>query len=256
MSKIFFTADTHFGHGNIIKYCHRPFLKDIDKKALEENGGKWHDGLWKGEFASKWRMSRDAVDMMNDHLTDQINDIVGVDDTLWHLGDWAFARKDDYYRKCRFYRDRINCQHVNIIWGNHDTKTCEMPKDDDYVIRDLFEYAFKLQDIRVPGQKARIFLSHYAQAVWDKSHRGAWNLYGHSHSSAEKALERHFPHRKSIDVGVDNAKLVLGEYRPFSLEELQGLLLGRLGHVLDHHGDQRLRNMKDTPTEEELLEKK
>ena len=255
MSKIFFTADTHFGHGNIVKYCHRPFLKDIDKQALKENGGKWHDGIWKGEFASQWRISREAVDMMNNHLIDRINEMVGVDDILWHLGDWAFARKDDYYRMCRSYRDRINCQNINIIWGNHDKPTKKMPGDDDYIIRDLFDKAFKLQDIQVPGQKAHIFLSHYAMAVWDRSHRGAWCLYGHSHNTAEKALESHFPHRKSMDVGIDNAKVVLGEYRPFSLEELQGLLQGRLGHVLDHHGAD-LRNMKDSPTEEELLEKK
>jgi calcineurin-like phosphoesterase family protein len=253
MSKVFFTADTHFGHGNIIKYCHRPFLKEIDKKALEESGGKWHDGMWKGEFASRWRMSRDAVDMMNDHLTDQINEVVGVDDTLWHLGDFAFARKDDYYRKCRFYRDRIKCQNVNIIWGNHDTPTCDEPGDDDYVIRDLFNKAHHLQRIKVTG--ANIILCHYAMAVWNKSHRKNWHLYGHSHSTIESALDRHFEGRRSMDVGVDNAKLVLGEYKPFSMEDLQRIMSKRDGHVVDRHGDQRLKNLGDAPTEEEIMER-
>ena len=191
-------------------------------------------------------MTRDAVDMMNDHLTDQINAIVGEDDTLWHLGDFAFARKDDYYRKCRFYRDRIKCQNINIIWGNHDTATCAEPGDDDYVIRDLFNKANHLQRIRVPGQKAAIFLCHYAMAVWDKSHRNAWQLYGHSHSTIEKALDSHFKGRRSMDVGVDNAKNVLGEYRPFTTEELQRIMDKRDGHVVDHHGVKNVTAREET----------
>lgn len=244
MSKIFFTADTHFGHGNIIKYCHRPFLTDRDKEELASRNGKWHIGDWKGDSASSWRISRDAVDMMNDDITDNINEMVGQDDILWHLGDFAFARKDDYYRKCRFYRDRIICQNINIIWGNHDHPD---------KIRDLFNESHTLHEIRAPkspgGLKVNIVLCHYAMAVWNKSHRGNLHLYGHSHTTAEPGLDSHFPDRRSMDVGVDNAAKLFGKYRPFSMDEIQNLLMKRLGHRLDHHCP---RNSK-APTEEELL---
>jgi len=237
MSKVFFTADTHFGHGNIIKYCHRPFLTDRDKEALKENGGRWHEGSWKGEFASNWKLTRDAVDMMNDHITDQINAIVGEDDTLWHLGDWCFANKQDYYRKARFYRDRLKCQNINIIWGNHDDRS----------IRDIFDKSYDMYQITVDGQK--IVLCHYAMAIFDKSHRGAWQLYGHSHSGAEPWMDKHMPERRSMDVGVDNIKKLFGEYRPISFEEIMKIMSKKKGHFMDHHVD------RNAPTEEELMEK-
>lgn len=233
MSNTYFTADLHFGHGNIIKYCNRPFLTDADKKALEENGGRWHDGAWKGEFASNWKITYEAIEIMNNHLIDQINAIVKPEDTIWYLGDFCFARKSDYKRKARFYRDRINCQNINIIWGNHDK----------YEIREMFNEAYDLKMIKVNDQE--IVLSHYGMAVWNKSHRGAWQLYGHSHSSSEPWMDKNMPGRRSMDVGVDNIKKLLGEYRPISFDEVKSIMSKREGFSMDHHIP---RNSK-TPTE-------
>jgi calcineurin-like phosphoesterase family protein len=236
--RIFFTSDTHFGHGNIIKYSNRPFLKDVDKRAREANGGRWHDGNWKGEFASDWKISRDAVDMMNDVITDNINAMVGEDDTLWHLGDWAFAQRERYFDKCSFYRNRIRCKDVRIIWGNHD---------EPHLIDRLFRESHYLHQIHVDGFKQPIVLCHYAMATWDKSHRGSIQLYGHSHTSAEPWLNQHMPGRRSMDVGVDNAYKLLGAYRPFSLEEIMQIMDKRSGFSMDHHVN------PNAPTEEELM---
>jgi len=57
MSDIWFTADTHFSHVNIIRYCSRPF-----KNAHE----------------------------MNKTLTDNWNKLVKPEDTVYHLGDVSF----------------------------------------------------------------------------------------------------------------------------------------------------------------------
>lgn len=56
---MFFVADTHFGHTNIIKYCKRPFenVRDMDELIIEE-----------------W------------------NRVVGARDIIYHLGD--FSRRD------------------------------------------------------------------------------------------------------------------------------------------------------------------
>jgi calcineurin-like phosphoesterase family protein len=54
----FFTADTHFNHANIIKFCHRPF----------------------GDVLA-----------MNETLIDNWNRVVKPSDTVYHLGDFGFG---------------------------------------------------------------------------------------------------------------------------------------------------------------------
>jgi len=232
---VYFTSDTHFFHNNIIKYSNRPFLTDADKRALEANGGNWHRGDWKGNGSSNWRITDEAVRTMNDTLIDNINKVVGENDTLWHLGDWAFAPKQEYYRTCKLIRDRILCKNVYLIWGNHDR----------IEINNIFSGTFGLHQINVNKQK--IVLCHYAMAVWDGSHRGTICLYGHSHANAEEWLNKTMPGRRSLDVGVDNAYKLLGDYRPFSFEEIANIMAKRKGFHFDHHG------MRSGPTEEELV---
>jgi hypothetical protein len=50
------------------------------------------------------------------------------------------------------------------------------------------------------------------------------------HRQREATLDVAFPGRRSMDVGVDNAKHLLGEYRPFSEDEVLEILLKRPGH--------------------------
>ncbi|MBY0526230.1 MAG: metallophosphoesterase family protein [Gemmataceae bacterium] len=210
MNRIFFTSDTHFGHANIIKYCDRPFLCDDERQRLARDG--------------TLRISEDAVARMDAALIDGINSLVGERDVLWHLGDWAMAGKSGYQDSCRRYRDRIVCRTVNIVWGNHDRRS----------IRDLFNEAHEQVELSLEGQ--RIVLNHYAMAVWNRSHRGSWQFYGHSHGGAEAWMDAHLPGRRSMDVGVDHAFAVLGTFRPWSFEELQARLSSQRGCAIDHHG--------------------
>jgi calcineurin-like phosphoesterase family protein len=217
MNRVFFTADTHFGHANIIKYCNRPFLTAAEQDALKRDG--------------ELRVSEESTERMNAALIHNINSLVDEGDTIWHLGDWAMGGSGGYYERCRQFRDRVVCRTVNIVWGNHDSRT----------IRDLFNQAHDQVEISVAGQK--IALNHYAMAVWQDSHKGAWHCYGHSHSQAEAWLDTHMPGRRSIDVGVDNAARLLGMYRPWAFEELKTLLEGREGYAIDHHGRRKCRSL-------------
>ncbi len=80
MSKVFFTADTHFGHANIIKYCKRPFS---------------------------------SAQEMDEMLIRNWNDTVEPGDTVYHLGDFAFDRHPEKYL------NRLNGVK-QLIRGNHD----------------------------------------------------------------------------------------------------------------------------------------
>jgi calcineurin-like phosphoesterase family protein len=78
----FFTADTHFGHGNIIRYCNRPFA---------------------------------CVEEMDAALIARWNRRVGPADTVYHLGDFALGPKALWPA----YRRQLNGTIVFIL-GNPD----------------------------------------------------------------------------------------------------------------------------------------
>lgn len=94
--------------------------------------------------------------------------------------------------------------------------------------KDRFDWIRDMAEINVNGQ--HIVLCHYAMRVWNKSHRGSWHLYGHSHNSLETEVWG-----RSMDVGVDSAKVILGDYRPFSFDEISRILSKREFKGVDHH---------------------
>ena len=79
-----FTADTHFGHANIIKYCNRPFA---DTAEMD------------GAMVANW------------------NAVVQPDDDVWHLGDFAFRSM----KAPQSYLERLTGRK-HLIWGNHDSQ--------------------------------------------------------------------------------------------------------------------------------------
>jgi len=78
--KIWLTADTHYGHANIIKYCNRPFS---------------------------------SVEEMDEAMIRNHNAVVRPGDIWYHLGDFAMGRHDDYL-------SRLNGGAKHLIFGNHD----------------------------------------------------------------------------------------------------------------------------------------
>lgn len=85
MSTVYVVSDTHFNHGNIIKYCDRPFESTTEMDR---------------ELIKRW------------------NSVVGKDDKVFHLGDFAWGGKE--------YIKNILAQlhgHITLIKGNHDTHT-------------------------------------------------------------------------------------------------------------------------------------
>ncbi len=85
MSNIWFTADFHLGHANIIRYCDRPFA--------------------------------DAASM-DTEIIERLNSAVAKRDLLYFLGD--FCR---FGKEALDYRRRIRCKNIFFVEGNHDIGT-------------------------------------------------------------------------------------------------------------------------------------
>lgn len=193
---IFYFSDPHYNHKNICRGV-----------------SKWPD-------LDKSTRPFETLEEMNDALVNGVNSIVREDDILICTGDWAFNAKSAIE-----YRSRIKCKNVHLIYGNHDKYIFK-----DKTIQGMFSSVQPYKEVRVNGEKVCLF--HYKQMIWNMSHRGAYHLYGHSHSNLE-----HVVNGRSMDVGVDNAYKLLGEYRPFSHEEIVDLLKGRKIEIVDHHGE-------------------
>ncbi len=178
--KVYFTADTHFGHSNIIKYCNRPF-----KNVAE----------------------------MNETIIGNWNKKVGKDDLIYHLGDFCFGRDE---RLFDLFFKRLNGLIV-LIKGNHDKLAWKL-RHKFYAAHDSYH------EIKINDQN--ITLCHYKMAIWNKSHHGAWHLYGHSHGTATDDK-----HARSFDVGVD-----CHSFSPLEFEEVKAIMEKKLFRPIDHHG--------------------
>lgn len=170
-----------------------------------------------GEFTSRGQYFS-SIEHHDSHLIDQINEIVQRNDELYVLGDFSLST----VRAASKYRPKIRCRKVHLIMGNHDK----------FSYRDFFSTAQDTLVTRIGPDRTPVFLSHYPHAYWPGSHRspGWLHLYGHTHTQYEDHLDHVFPGRRSMECSVDNAMRLLGEYRPFSEEDVLRLLGNNPGH--------------------------
>lgn len=175
----YFTSDTHWGHHNIIKYCNRPY-RNVDE------------------------MNRDMLERWNARVKPQ--------DTVYHLGDFAFY---DLARIAQL-RKRLNGKII-LIKGNHDRSKPKMLECGFDEVHDW---------LQLEGWK----LQHYPA-------KGAYILCGHIHNRWRRI-------GNVINVGVD-----MWNFEPKTLPELLeakqddpsyrclcGAVLKRLEDNSDHRG--------------------
>lgn len=187
--KRFWSADVHFGHANIVKYCKRPTLR---KNDLDQNGN--------------WVSLTTAIEAANRHdafLLKQINSRVKSDDQVIHVGDFINygANKGDpgLKNKPDDYLQQLNGEWI-FIEGNHDKNNNVRP-----IGRHLITEIASL----------RVFVTHYPTDsdihdpdLIDWVHKNcAFAIVGHVHEKwAERWIEV-VGHRKyhflNINVGMD-----------------------------------------------------
>lgn len=212
--EIYFTSDTHYGHGNIIKYSNRPFLNQFEQHEYDKAKQNLSSTEFR-EFDRKFRISRESIINMDETMIKNYNAKVPPGAEVYIVGDFSFHK--DVNHTISILK-RLN-GNKHLVCGNHDRDCLR-----DAGFRACFASIRDLLEIKHDGQ--HIVLCHYAMRVWNKSHRGAWQLYGHSHGSLKDD-----PNSLSIDVGVD-----CHNYTPISFSDVKRIMAKKNYQPIDHHG--------------------
>jgi calcineurin-like phosphoesterase family protein len=159
---IWFTSDTHFGHKNIIKYCNRPFENTV---------------------------------VMDSVLIERWNKVVKPNDIVYHLGDFAFAKKERIAEIVR----KLNGT-IYLVKGNHDKESNEYYRNCGF--KEVYDQPIILNEF--------LILSHYPMPFAISPIM--INIFGHVHDTKmyETFGEKH------VCVCVERHA-----YAPISMEELE-----------------------------------
>jgi calcineurin-like phosphoesterase family protein len=166
---------------------------------------------------------------MNDAVVRQINATIGKNDTAYCLGDWSFGSLEN----ARIFREKINCENVHLILGNHDNRHGTqinpiIPNSQNHLgmhlfFYDLFESVSNYKEFYY--NKTLFCLFHYPISSWNKMSDGSICLFGHCHSSPE---DRFFNGGKSMDIGIDGGG-------PYSVDEIMEIMEDRPIKREGHH---------------------
>lgn len=176
--KLFFTSDTHFFHKNIIKYCERPFA---------------------------------SAEEMNEYLIAEWNKVVPEDGVVFHIGDVSLTAPP---KALWDVLHRLNGT-IYLVIGNHENDA--LGKDyNKQTWRGIYDIAeIFVKDPEITYGEQHIVMCHYPMIVWNGSHRGSWNLFGHVHGGLSNKGVINHP-ANAMDVGVDSHN-----FRPISYQEVK-----------------------------------
>lgn len=144
---IFFTADQHFFHHNVIKHDNRPYV---------------------------------TIQEMNYDLIGQWNSVVSEKDEVYHLGDLFWSCKPEWAENIL---DQLNGK-ISLIAGNHDKKWLKGNKFKLVKSRLVFiEHYYELRAKNYTPHP--IVLCHYPLRSWNRKPYGSWHLHGHCHGNMQ-----------------------------------------------------------------------
>lgn len=183
MQKIFFTADTHFGHENVIQFDKRPFA---------------------------------SADEMDEEMIKRWNNKVGKGDLVYVLGDMIWKSITDYAEPLI---KSLNGQII-LIKGNHDQFIKNgKAKKALAGIKDYDDIVITLED----GNKRRCILSHYFMPFYNGHRYQTILLHGHSHNSKESNIEREIVknlNERGFQNEIYNVGCMHWNYEPVTLDEI------------------------------------
>jgi calcineurin-like phosphoesterase family protein len=188
----YFTADLHFGHANIIRYCERPFA---------------------------------SVTEMDEALVENWNAVVDHGDEVWVLGDVAMGPIDEGLAKVGLLHGR-----KVLVAGNHDRCWEGNPRRHEEWVRRYLDAGFAeiLQGtVETTVEDFEVLAAHFPYegdshdedrfTRWRPIDTGVWLLHGHVHTNWRVK-------QRQINVGVDAWNLA-----PVAERTLAGIVRGPVG---------------------------
>lgn len=164
-SKIWIFSDPHFYHKQIINYCNRPFA---------------------------------SVEEMNETIVKNCNSVVGKQDRIFFLGDFALCGRDNIIE----IGQRLNGRKT-LILGNHDSAS----------LKTYYEAGFEMVS-KYPIILENFFiLSHTPQFITPDGLYA--NIHGHVHNHPE-----YLP----VTSRTFNASAEMLNYTPINFEEIKKLM--------------------------------
>ena len=183
MGKIFFTADLHFGHENVIGFDNRPFS---------------------------------SVEEMDAELIKRWNEKVSAGDLVYVLGDFIWKTRNN---DAPALLNSLNGQKY-LIKGNHDRFLHNAKAIAALAaVKDYADICVPLAD----GTSKRCILSHYFIPMYIGSRYGAIHLHGHSHVSVEADIEIKIAamlKEQGIPNKIFNVGCMYWNYYPVTLDEI------------------------------------
>ncbi len=196
MSKIFFTADLHFGHTNILKHQpNRPFASENSTDKHDE----WLLELWKCTIGKK--------------------------DMIYILGDLTFF-KSDYARRLL---EKLP-GHKYMIAGNHDGSIKSYRQ---YFMRfeDILDVTIKPTLCPELPEDVMLSMCHYPMVTWNHKPYGSIMLHGHCHGKLDEYNAASSDLR--FDVGIDGQ--LAAKYGGFiPLEAIYAEAMAKTGGLSTH----------------------
>lgn len=181
---MFVTSDTHFGHNKEFIYAARG-------------------------YASPQEMNTDMIRV--------INETVGENGVLLHLGDFCLnTTREEYENIMR----QIHVKEVWMIWGNHNnpvqrnyggTVVQTTESHGDTLVRFVGHY------LTLRHKKNCYVCFHFPISVWEGMSEGAMHLCGHSHGDHQLSRPEDTTH-KMLDCGWDVHR------KPLSFQEINHIM--------------------------------
>jgi calcineurin-like phosphoesterase family protein len=203
--KLFFTADFHLFHHNVIRFDKRPF---------------------------------DNINEMHNAIVDGWNEVVGKDDIVIFLGDLSLTRVREDKEAVKDILSELN-GIIHYVMGNHDEYAEIKALGRFQTIQDYLEVKVTHPEIVGLGSKmltkkeSTFCCFHYPIYSWNKGHYGTYHIHGHCHGNLHHGEDAsYYTNRRAIDVGC-----MLTDYKPISyievIEKLELIELPKLTRTND-----------------------